>query len=116
MKCAMGSVIFLGMQLADRVRVDFAAGSSLLDIAIRNQIPLPCDCMRGNCGTCAVKVVSLQQDTRMIKLTDRERELLREVRKISNVQYYAESLPDHPPLWRLACEYRVTDESIMVAF
>ena len=116
MKCAMGSVIFLGMQLADRVRVDFAAGSSLLDIAIKNHIPLPCDCMRGNCGTCAVKVVSLQQDTRMIKLTDRERDLLREARKISNVQFYAEALPDHPPLWRLACEYKLADEKIMVAF
>jgi ferredoxin len=116
MKHAMGSVTFLGMRLADRVKVEFDAGSSLLDIAIRNHIPLPCDCMKGDCGTCAVKVVSLQKDTRMIQLTERERKLLRDARKISNVQYYAEALPDHPPLWRLACEYRPADEKIMVAF
>ena len=112
----MGSVTFLGMQLVDRVIIEFKAGSSLLDIAIKNRIPLPCDCMKGDCGTCAVKVVSLQKDTRMIRLTDRERMLLREARKLSNVQYYAEALPDHPPLWRLACEYKVADEKIMVAF
>lgn len=112
----MGSVTFLAMRLSDRVKVEFEAGSSLLDIAIKNQIPLPCDCMKGDCGTCAVKVVSLQKDTRMIRLTDRERNLLRTARKLSNVQYYAEALPDHPPLWRLACEYKVTDEKIMVAF
>lgn len=112
----MGSVIFLGMQLADRVSVEYEAGSSLLDIAIRNHIPLPCDCMIGNCGSCAVKVVSLQEETSMIQLTERERKLLREARKISNVQYYAEALPDHPPLWRLACEYKPADEKIMVAF
>ena len=112
----MGSVTFLGMQLVDRVIIEFKAGSSLLDIAIKNQIPLPCDCMKGDCGTCAVKVVSLQHETSMVQLSNRERILLREARKISNVQYYAEALPDHPPLWRLACEYKVTDEKIMVAF
>ena len=113
----MGCVTFLGMQLADRVKVDvvFEAGRSLLDLAIKNYIPLPCDCMAGNCGTCAVKVVPLQQ-TSMIRLSDRERNLLRTAGKISNVQYYANALPDHPPLWRLACEYKVTDEKIMVVF
>jgi ferredoxin len=114
----MGCVTFLGMQLSDRVMVDVAseAGSSLLDLAIKNQIPLPCNCMVGNCGTCAVKVVSLQREASMITLSERERNLLREARKLSNVQYYAETLPDHPPLWRLACEYKIADEQIMVAF
>ena len=114
----MGSVTFLGMQLSDRVMVDIAteAGSSLLDLAIKNHIPLPCDCMKGDCGTCAVKVVSLQHETSMVQLSNRERSLLREARKISNVQYYAEALPDHPPLWRLACEYKVANEKIMVTF
>lgn len=115
----MGNVTFLGMQLSDRVMVDIAsseAGSSLLDLAIKNQIPLPCDCMIGNCGSCAVKVVSLQGEASMITLSDRERNLLRGVRKLSNIQYYAEALPDHPPLWRLACEYMLTNKKIMVAF
>lgn len=114
----MGSVTFLGMKLPDRVRVDviFEAGRSLLDLAIKNHIPLPCDCRVGNCGTCAVKVVPLQHKTSMIQLSDRERYLLRTAGKISNVQYYAEVLPDHPPLWRLACEYKIADEQIMVAF
>ena len=112
----MGSVTFLGMQLDDRVIVEFKSGSTLLDIAIKNRIPLPCDCMKGNCGTCAVKVVSMQKQVRMIRLTDRERDLLKQARNLSDVQYCARALPDRPPLWRLACEFKVTDENIMVAF
>ena len=116
--CAMGNVTFLGMKLADRVRVDVArdAGGSLLDLALEHHIPLPCDCMRGNCGACAVKVAPLGCKTSMIRLSDRERYLLLTVGKITKKQYHATSLPDHPPLWRLACEYRVADEKIMVAF
>ncbi|MDR3391285.1 MAG: 2Fe-2S iron-sulfur cluster-binding protein [Sulfuriferula sp.] len=114
----MGNVTFLGMKLSDRVEVDVAcdAGGSLLDLALEHRIPLPCDCMRGNCGACAVKVAPLRCETSMIRLSDRERYLLLTAGKISKVQYHANSLPDHPPLWRLACEYQVADEKIMVAF
>ena len=114
----MGKVTFLGMQLPDRVQVDvaFDAGSSLLDLAIKNHIPLPCNCLQGNCGPCAVKVVSLESEASMIRLSSKERNQLLNAGKLSWMQYDADSLPDHPPLWRLACEYKVADEKIMVAF
>ncbi|BBO99703.1 2Fe-2S iron-sulfur cluster-binding protein [Sulfuriferula nivalis] len=114
----MGNVSFIGMKLPDRVRVDVhrEAGRNLLDVAMEHSIPLPCDCMRGNCGACAVKVASLCGKTNMIRLSDKERYLLLTAGKISQMQYDAASLPDHPPLWRLACEYQVADEKIMVAF
>ncbi|ARU30350.1 hypothetical protein CAP31_00760 [Sulfuriferula sp. AH1] len=115
---AMGNVSFVGMKLPDRIQVDVDhdAGGSLLDLAREHRIPLPCDCMRGNCGACAVKVAPLRCETSMIRLSARERYLLLTAGKISKVQYHADSLPDHPPLWRLACEYQVADEKIMVAF
>lgn len=114
----MGCVTFLGMKLPDRVRVTVApdTGGSLLELAMAHHIPLPCDCLQGNCGVCAVKVAPLQPETCMTQLSNRERDLLLTVGKISELQYHAEFLPDHPPLWRLACEYQVADEKIMVAF
>lgn len=114
----MASVTFIGMKLPDRVQitVGHAVGGTLLELAMAHHIPLPCDCMQGNCGACAVKVAPLRRETSMTRLSDRERYLLLTAGKISSAQYRAESLPDHPPLWRLACEYQVADEKIMVAF
>lgn len=114
----MASVTFIGMKLPDRVQVtvDPDARGTLLALAMQHRIPLPCDCMQGNCGACAVKVAPLRCETSMTRLSGRERYLLLTAGKISSAQYHAESLPDHPPLWRLACEYRVADEKIMVAF
>jgi ferredoxin len=114
----MASVTFVGIKMPDRVqvRVNLDAGGSLLALAMAHRIPLPCDCMQGNCGVCAVKVAPLRRETSMTRLSDRERYLLLTAGKISQTQYHAESLPDHPPLWRLACEYQVADEKIMVAF
>ena len=114
----MGNITFLGIKLPDRVQVDVVhdLGSNLLELATKNHIPLNCDCLQSNCGPCAVKVVPLRNETSMIQLSDRERYLLLTAGKISTVQYHADSLPDHPPLWRLACEYKVADEKIMVAF
>jgi len=114
----MGNVTFLGMQLPDRVRVDVdhKAGSSLLELALKNHIPLPCDCLKGNCGPCAVKVAPVESETSMIELSTNERNQLLNAGKLSWLQYDAKTLPDHPPLWRLPCEYVLADEKIMVAF
>jgi len=114
----MGNVTFLGMQMADRVKVEvvYETGSSLLDLANKNHIPLTDSCEQENCGSCAVKVAPLQPSTHMVHLSDKERYLLLAAGKISRVQYQLNALPDHPPLWRLPCEYVLADEKIMVAF
>lgn len=114
----MGTVTFVAMQLADRVRVwvNPQQDDSLLDLATRHGVPLPCACRQGHCGHCAVKVAPLNAAVQMRKLSLRERYLLLSSGKISCLQYENEYLPDHPALWRLACEYRMTDEQIMVAF
>ena len=114
----MGNVTFLGMKLPDRVEVEvvYETGSSLLDLAIKNHIPLTGSCEQDKCGTCAVKVAPLQQSTSMVHLSVKERYLLLSAGKLSWTQYDAKTLPDHPPLWRLPCEYVLADEKIMVAF
>lgn len=114
----MGNVTFLGMKLPDRVEVEvvYETGSSLLDLAIKNQIPLPCDCTHAKCGPCAVKVAPVESETSMIQLSTNERNQLLNAGKLSWSQYDAKTLPDHPPLWRLPCEYVLADEKIMVVF
>ncbi len=114
----LGAVTFVTMRLADRVRVwvNPRQDGSLLEVAERHNIPLPYACRQGNCGHCAVKVASLNTPMQMRKLSLRERYLLLMSGKISYLQYENEYLPDRPALWRLACEYQVTDERIMVAF
>ncbi len=114
----LGAVTFVTMRLADRVRVwvNPRQDGSLLEVAERHNIPLPFVCRQGNCGHCAVKVASLNAPMQMRKLSLRERYLLLMSGKISYLQYENEYLPDRPALWRLACEYQVTDERIMVAF
>lgn len=113
-----GLVTFVAMQLPDRiqVRVDPARDCNLLDLAVHHDIPLPCDCKQGNCGSCAVKVARLHAAPQMTRLTEKERYYLLKVGKITVEQFYNEYLPDRPALWRLACEYQMTDEQIMVAF
>lgn len=114
----MGNVTFLGMMLPDRVQVavNYEVGSSLLDLAIKNQIPLPCDCSHGKCGPCAVRIAPMESKTSMVQLSTNERNQLLSAGKLSWMQFDAKTLPDHPPLWRLPCEYKVADEQIMVAF
>ncbi len=118
MNAQAGCVTFVAMQLAKRVsvRVDTRIGGNLLDLAMQHDIPLPCDCRQGHCGRCAVKIAPLQSPTQMRKLSLRERYLLLSAGKITRREYDNEYLPDRPALWRLACEYRMTDEQIMVAF
>lgn len=71
----MGYVTFVGMQLPDRIQVDIDpdAEVKLLDVAVKHGIPLPCDCMQGYCGSCAVKVAPLFSAPQMTRLSLRER-------------------------------------------
>ena len=118
MDARSGTVTFVAMRLARciEVKADPTRGDNLLELAVRHQVPLPCDCRQGECGRCAVKVARLHASPGSARLTLRERYLLLQAGKISLRQFHDEYLPDHPALWRLACEYRIGDEEIMVAF
>lgn len=99
------------IQLPERERV------SLLALALAYKVPLGCDCQDGICGECAVKVAPKRQEARRTRLSPKEKYILLAAGKIKDAEYQARDLPDHPPLWRLACEYEVGgDEEIIVAF
>ncbi|MEJ2564515.1 MAG: hypothetical protein P8164_00940 [Gammaproteobacteria bacterium] len=77
----------------------------------------PCICDRKLCGECAVKVVpkTRGREARPVTLDDYERKILLEAGKLSQEQYEAKSIPAAPSLWRLACQYVLRYEEIIVA-
>jgi ferredoxin len=106
--------------LPDRVtvNVDDRQGRTLLSLMREFRIPGYCRCEEGKCGTCAVKVVPrrAQPEARSITLNSREKRALLKRGKLTQQQYEKDAIADMPPLWRLACQYVVGDEPILVAF
>ncbi|MCC8988576.1 MAG: (2Fe-2S)-binding protein [Candidatus Contendobacter sp.] len=97
-----------------------AAGShteTVLKIAKANQIPIAFDCQDGECGTCLVKVTSLDKKPRMSgPPTEKERNLLKELGKLTDEDINRILVDDIPPPWRLACQMIVRDEDILVEY
>lgn len=119
----MAAITFLNPGMKDKVLVVIPHGSraTLLKLAKELMLPLRCGLESGNCGTCgncAVKVVPLHHPHGMgtVRMGEREKNILFMAGKLSWQQYESDVLKDMPPLWRLACQYQVKDEDILVAF
>jgi len=91
---------------------------TLLKLALENKIPIPFNCQDGECGTCAVKVSSLENKKQRMggALTDKERIVLAQMGKISKDEIDNAYVNDLPPQWRLACQMIVRDEDILVEY
>jgi len=90
---------------------------TLLAIAKAYKIPIPFDCQDGECGSCQVRVTPMSHSKRMaIALTEKEKELLRQIGKITKQEIMEAEVNDMPPRVRLACQYFVRDEDILVSF
>lgn len=117
----MSTITFLTQPLRNKkltVRLAPQEQRTLLSLIQEYALPKECTCGEGKCGSCAVKVAPMHRQTgpRAVYLSDEERTALFKSGKLSRQQYESKALPDIPPLWRLACQYMVTDEEIMVAF
>lgn len=117
----MGNVTFLTPVYYREVTVPVPPRGrrTLLGLGRRHDVPLRCDCRKGLCGTCAVKVAVLNRDhgPGTVRLSEKEKSVLYRAGKLTREQYESKSLADTPPLWRLACRYvvRDRDEDILVA-
>lgn len=119
----MSSVTFLGPLGRDgmmqRVEVRLAAGErcTLLRLIERHDIPGKCICRSGECGSCAVKVALLHEvGTRPeVHIGAAEKKTLFASGKLTRQQFSSPFLAYRAPLWRLACQYVVGDEDIVVA-
>lgn len=115
----MANVTFSSPVMPRDITVYAIAGhrGTLLAIAKEYKIPIPFDCQDGECGSCLVEVRPLAHSKRLgIALTEKEKELLRQLGHITKQEIMEAEVNDMPPRHRLACQYFVRDEDIFVTF
>ena len=116
----MALVTFSNPEYRDKT-VYAVAGShteSLLKLARENKIPINYECEDGECGTCLVKVSSVDNKHQRMSgpLTEKEKEVLRVSGKLSKEEMETMIVDDLPSPWRLACQMIVRDEDILVEY
>ncbi|QSA99281.1 2Fe-2S iron-sulfur cluster-binding protein [Methylococcus sp. EFPC2] len=115
----MGNVTFSSPLLSKDVTVYATAGDThtLLKVARHHKIPIPFECEDGDCGSCVIEVSELSNKPFMAQdLTDKERATLVAAGKLTKAQIEESTLTDKPPRYRLACQYIVRDEDVLVKF
>jgi rubrerythrin/ferredoxin len=116
----MSNVTFSSPVMARDMTVYAVAGDrgTILAVAKSHKIPIPFDCQDGECGSCLVEVKHLAPDNRKsaIALTEKEKELLRQLGKITHEEIQDAEVNDMPPRYRLACQCFVRNEDVVVTF
>ncbi|HIJ61510.1 MAG TPA: (2Fe-2S)-binding protein [Rhodospirillaceae bacterium] len=115
----MANVTFSAPTLAKDITVYGVAGDTktLLALAKKNNIPIPCQCQDGECGSCLIKVTFLGDKTPLAcNLTEKEKLTLSVNGKMDRKTLENIETNDLPPTYRLACQYILRDEDILVEF
>ena len=115
----MANVTFSSEVMPRDITVYAVAGDrgNLLALAKAHHIPIPFDCQDGECGSCLVEVKHLTKGVRYgIALTEKEKELLKQLGKITKEELMDAEVNDMPPPFRLACQCFVRDEDTLVSF
>jgi len=115
----MALVTFTNPEYRDKT-VYAVAGShtqSILKLAKENKIPINFECEDGECGTCVIKVRSLEDKPLMGgPLTEKEKTVLRSIGKLTKDEMEKMIVDDLPSPWRLACQMIVRDEDLRVEY
>jgi ferredoxin/rubrerythrin len=114
----VSNVTFSSPVLARDITVYAVAGDrgTILAVAKEHKIPIPFDCQDGECGSCLVEVKHLSGRKCAIALTEKEKEMLRQLGKITRKEIEDAEVNDMPPRYRLACQCFVRHEDIVVSF
>jgi ferredoxin len=114
----MPNVTFSSPLLHKNLTVYAIAGdtSTVLAVAEAHKVPIPHDCKDGECGSCLIEVVTLSGKTMGSLLTEKEKNLLKSLGKITSDEIRAAEVEDIAPKFRLACQYVVRDQDILVKF
>ena len=114
----MPNVTFSSYMLKKDVTVYAIAGDTktILAVAEANKIVIPHDCREGNCGSCLIEVVTLTGKTMGSALTEKEKDQLKSLGKITQAEIVRAEVDDVAPKYRLACQYVVRDQDILVKF
>lgn len=115
----MALITFSSPEYKDKT-VYAVAGShtqTVLKIALENKIPINFQCQDGECGTCVVKVSSVDRKERMGgPLTEKEKTVLRQLGKLTPEEMETMAINDLPSPWRLACQMIIRDEDILIEY
>ncbi len=115
----MALVTFSNPDCKDKT-VYAVAGShteTVLKLAKEHKVPVNFDCQDGECGSCLVRVTSIDGKGRMGgPLTEKEKNVLRELGKLTKKELEQMIVDDLPSEWRLACQMIVRDEDVLVEF
>lgn len=116
----MALVTFTNPEYRDKT-VYAVAGShtqTVLKLALENKIPIQFECEDGECGTCVVKVSSIDKKHQRMggPLTEKEKKVLKEIGKVTMAELEQMIVDDLPSEWRLACQMIVRDEDIRVEY
>lgn len=115
----MANVTFSGPTLPKDITVYAVAGDNgtLLALAKKHDIAIPCQCQDGECGSCLIKVTHLGKNAPKAQaLTEKEKLTLSVNGKLSKESLAKAEVEDMPPAYRLACQYIVLDQDILVEF
>lgn len=114
----MANVTFSSPRMPRDITVYAVAGDrgTLLSLAKSHKVPIPFDCQDGECGSCLVEIEHLTRPRYGIALTEKEKELLRQLGKITPEEVMEAEVNDMPPRYRLACQCFVRNEDIFVTF
>jgi ferredoxin len=114
----MPNVTFESPLLHKNLTVYAIAGdtSTVLAVAEANKVPIPHDCRDGECGSCLIEVVTLSGKTMGSALTEKEKTQLKSLGKITQEEIRKAEVEDVAPRFRLACQYVVRDQDVLVKF
>lgn len=115
----MANVTFTSPRMQKDITVYAVAGDTqtLLSVAQAHKVPVDFECQNGECGSCFVQVSVLSNKAPMgVALTEKEKTVLRFAGKITKEQIEAAETKDMPPPYRLACQFIVRNEDILVTF
>jgi ferredoxin len=114
----MANVTFSSPILPHDVTVAAAAGDhgNLLAFAESHKVMIPHDCRDGECGNCIVEVTFLSKPTKAIEMGEKEIEMLKQLGKYYKKKGVETPVADLPPHYRLACQYAIRDEDVLVKF
>lgn len=115
----MANVTFTSPRLKRDLTVYAVAGDTqtLLSVAQKNKVPVHFECQNGECGSCLIQVSVLSGKAPVgMALTEKEKTVLKFAGKITQAQIDDAETNDRPPPWRLACQFIVRHEDVLVTF
>ena len=115
----MPNITFSSPKLRKDLTVYAAAGDrrTILGVAQTHGVAIDCECEKGECGACTVEVIHIGNKPPMaVHLTEKEKAVLLTSGKLKKSEFEELELLDLAPRYRLACQFMLLDEDIVVKF